>query len=87
MYQNVSNNVFLQWFNFQAKIPSRSGACVWGECQKYSPSSPSLSKDEGLREIGHRIIIGNLIWGVNSVTVSKLIHYDSLLQNAANILI
>ena len=26
--------------------------------------------------------IGNLIWGVNSVTVSYLIHYDSLLQNA-----
>ena len=30
--------------------------------------------------------IGNLIWGVNSVTVSYLIHYDSLLQNATDII-
>ena len=29
---------------------------------------------------------GNLIWGVNSVTVSCLIHYDSLLQNATDII-
>ena len=28
------------------------------------------------------MIIGNLILDVNSVTVSYLIHYDSLLQNA-----
>ena len=28
--------------------------------------------------------IENLILGVNSVTVSYLIHYDSLLQNATN---
>ena len=30
--------------------------------------------------------IRNLIFGVNSVTVSYLIHYDSLLQNATNII-
>ena len=30
--------------------------------------------------------IGNLILGVNSVTVSDLIHYDSLLQNAPDII-
>ena len=31
--------------------------------------------------------IRNLILGVNSVTVSHLIHYDSLLQNATNFII
>ena len=31
--------------------------------------------------------IGNLILGVNSVTVSCLTHYDSLLQNATAILL
>ena len=30
--------------------------------------------------------IGNLILGVNSVTVSYLIHYDSLLQNVTYII-
>ena len=30
------------------------------------------------------MIIRNLILGVNSVTVSYLIHYDSLLQNAVD---
>ena len=44
-----------------------------------------LSKDEGLRDIGHSMSIGNLILGVNSVTVSYLIHYDSLLQNATEV--
>ena len=29
--------------------------------------------------------IGHIFWGVNSVTVSYLIHYDSLLQNATGI--
>ena len=32
------------------------------------------------------MIIGNLISGVNSVTVSYLIRYDSLLQNAIDII-
>ena len=29
--------------------------------------------------------IGSLTWGVNSATVSHLIHYDSLLQNATDV--
>ena len=33
------------------------------------------------------MIIGNIMLGVNSVTVSYLIHYDSLLQNATAILL
>ena len=81
MWQNVNNEVLLAWFKFQAKIPSRSGVCVQGEWQKYTPPSPPLSKDEGLKNIGHSMSIRNLIFGVNSVTVSDLICYDSLLQN------
>ena len=49
--------------------------------------SPILSKGEELRDIAHIMSIGNLILGVNSVTVSYLIHYDSLLQNARAILL
>ena len=49
------------------------------------PFSP-LSKDEGLRDIGHSMSIGNLILSVNIVTVSYLIHYDSLLQNATDVI-
>ena len=41
---------------------------------------------EGLNDIGHSISIDNLILEVNSVTVSYLILYDSLLQNAADII-
>ena len=52
---------------------------------KIPPPSPPFSKTEELRDIGHIIDIGNLILGVNSVTVSYLIHYDSLLQNTTNI--
>ena len=37
-----------------------------------APCSPWLSKDERLRIMG----IGNLILGINSVTVPYLIHYD-----------
>ena len=87
MWQNVNNEVLLAWFKFQAKIPSRSGVCVQGEWQKYTPPSPPLSKDEGLKNIGHSMSIRNLIFGVNSVTVSDLIRYDSLLQNATAILL
>ena len=43
------------------------------------------SKDRGLKNIGHSISIRNLIFGVNSVTVSDLIGYDSLLQNATEV--
>ena len=84
--QNFSNEVLLAWFKFQGKIPSRSGVCVQGEWQKYISPSPLLSKDEGLSDIGHSIRIENLILEANSVTVSYLIHYDSLLQNATDII-
>ena len=86
MCQNVSNEVLLAWFKFQAKIPSRSGVCVQGEWQKNTPSSPPLSKDEGLNDIGDRMSIGNLILGVNIVTVWYLIRYDILLQNALGVI-
>ena len=47
---------------------------------------PPLSKDEELKDIRHSMSIVNLVLGVNSVTVSYLIRYDSLLQNAINII-
>ena len=56
-----------------------------GRVQKIPPPFPQLSKDEGLKDIDHITSIGNLILGVNSITVSYLIHYDSLLQNATDI--
>ena len=37
-------------------------------------------------DIGHIINIGNLILVVNSIAVSYLIRYDSLLQNAIDII-
>ena len=86
MWQNVNNEVLLAWFKFQAKIPSHSGVCVHWEWQKYTPPSPPLSKDEELKNIGHSTSIRNLIFGVNSVTVSYLILYDSLLQNATDVI-
>ena len=55
---------YLAWFKFQAKISSHSGVCVQGEWEKYNPPSPSLSKDEGIRNIGHSMSIRNLIFGV-----------------------
>ena len=84
--QNVSNKVLLAWSKFQAKLPSRSGVCVQGEWQKCSSPSPPLPKEEGISDIGHCSSIGNLVLGVNSVTVLYLIHYDSLLQNATDII-
>ena len=86
MWQNVNNEVLLSWFKFQAKIPSRSGVCLQGEWQKYAPPSPPLSKDEALKNIGHSMSIRNLIFGVSSVSVSYLIRYDSLLQNATDVI-
>ena len=58
-----------------------------GTVTKLPPPSPSLNKDKGLRDIGHRMSIGNLILGVNSVYGSYLTHYDSLLQNATAVLL
>ena len=48
---------------------------------KILPLSSPLSKGEGQRDIGYSMSIANLILGVNSATVSYLIHYDNLLQN------
>ena len=48
---------------------------------------PPLSKDEELKNIGHSMNIRNLNFGVNSVTVSYLIRYDSFLQNATGFLL
>ena len=76
--ENVSNEV-LTWLKIQAKVPSRSGAWAQGEWQKNTHSS------ERLKNIGHSMSINNLILGVNSVTVSYLIQYDSLLQNSTDI--
>ena len=84
--KNVSNEVLLVWFKYQAKNSSRSGVSVLREWQKCTLPSPPLSKDEGLRDINHIMSTGNLIWGVNSVTISYLIRYDNLLQNAADII-
>ena len=60
--------------------------CVQREWQKYTSSSHPLSKDKGLRGIGHNMSLGNLILGVSSVTVSCLIHYGSSLQNTIDII-
>ena len=57
-----------------------------GRVTKIPSLSPLLSKDEGLRDTGHIMSNGNLILGVNSVTVSYLIHDDGLLQNAADMI-
>ena len=72
------------WKAFQAKIPSRSGVCVQRKRKKYTLPYPLLSKDKGLRDIGYCMSIGNIFSGANSVTVSYLLHYDSLLQNATD---
>ena len=59
---------------------------VFRESTKYTRPSPSHSKDERLKDIGHSMSIGNLILNVCSATVSHLIHYDSLLQNVTDLL-
>ena len=76
--ENVSNEV-LAWLKIQAKVPSRSGVWAQEEWQKNTHSS------ERLKNIWHSMSINNLILGVNSVTVSYLIQYDSLLQNSTDI--
>ena len=86
MWQNVNKEVLLSWFKFQAKILRRSGVCLQGEWEKYTPPSPTLSKDEALKNIGHSMNIRNLIFGTNSVMVSYLIRYDSLLHNATDVI-
>ena len=86
MWQNVNNEVLLAWFKFQEKNPGRSGVCVQREWEKYTPPSPPPSKGEGPKNIGHSMSIRNQVFGVNSVTVSYLIRYDSLLQNATDVI-
>ena len=86
MWQNVNDGVLLAWFKLQAKFPSRSRVCVQGEWQKYTSPSLPLSEDEVLKNIGHNMSIRNIIFGLNSVTVSDLICYDSLLQNAIDVI-
>ena len=54
--------------------------------ERVTKMHPSLSKDKVLSDFGHSMSIRNLILVVNSVTVSYLIHYDILLQNAINII-
>ena len=54
--------------------------------RKIPPPSPPLSKDEILKDIEHIMSTGNLILDVNSVAVSYLIHYNSLLQNTTILL-
>ena len=72
------------------QISDKNSNSFWnirsGRVTKILPPSPPFSKDEGLRDSWHSMSIGNLILGVNSVTVSYLIHYDSLLQNVADII-
>ena len=57
-----------------------------GRARKIHPSLPPPSNDKKLKDIGHSMSIGNLIFDVNSATVSYLIRYDSLLQNATDII-
>ena len=46
----------------------------------------NIHLSEGLQDIGHSMSIGNLILGVDSVTVSYLNRHDNLLQNAIDII-
>ena len=64
--------------NFTQKISSLSGVCVEGEWLKYTPPSPKLFKDDRLKKNGYSMSIGNLIFSVNSATVSYLIRFGSL---------
>ena len=79
------NEVLSAWFKFQVKIPTCSG--VRRESDKNTPVPPTpLSKDEGLKDIRHSMSIRNQFLVVNSVTVSYLTRYDSLLQNGTDII-
>ena len=74
------------------QISGKNSKLFWSICPrritKIHPSlpSPPFSKDEGLKDMGHSMSIGNLILGVNSVTVLYFIRHDSLLQNATDII-
>ena len=72
------------------QISGENSKPLWSMCpgrmKKCTSPSPQLPKDEGLKDIGHSMSIENLILGVYSVMVSYLICYDSLLQNATDII-
>ena len=75
MYQSVSKDVFLTGHIFQVKISSQSGVYV----------------DIGLRGTGHnmRMVLGrtkSVLWESTVTTVPYLVHYDTLLQNSADII-
>ena len=73
-----------------SQIPGENFKPFWSmlskRVTKNTPSLSPLSKHDGLRDIGHIMSIRNLRLSVSSVTVSYLIHYDSLLQNATDII-
>ena len=72
------------------QIPGENSKLFWsmrsGRVTKVHSPSSSLSKDERLKNIGRNMSIRNIIFGANSVAVSHLILYDSLLQNATDII-
>ena len=89
--QNVSNEVLLAWFKFQTKIPSRSGVCIQGEWQKYTPPSPPLCKDERLRgmnteqiQFWDSVVLRFHIWFIMTVSYDM---QQILWQNATAILL
>ena len=78
--------MFLMMFSSMVQISGENSKPFWsmhsGIVAKIHPSL----EDEGLKHIGHIMIIENQILGVNSAMVSYLIRYDTLLQNATNII-
>ena len=58
-----------------------------GRVEKIYTSLPPFSKDKGLKEIVYNTSIGNLMLGVDSVTVKYLIRHEGLLPNATAILL
>ena len=80
------------WFKIQVKFHSCSGVCVQGEWQKFTPLSPPLYKDEGLKNISHSMSIENWmsvvlrfhIWFVTTVYYKMR---QILLQNVTTILL
>ena len=88
---NLISKMFLIRFcqhgsNFRRKLQPVLEYVSRESDKKNTRPSPPPSKDEGLKDIGHIMSIGNLILSVNSVMFSYLIRYDSLLQNATNII-
>ena len=68
------------------QISGKNSNLFWSAPEERLKYTCPLSKDGGLKYIGHNMSIGNLILVVNSVTVSYLICYNSLLQNATDVI-